>query len=66
MTGASMLTRARQGQSVATALSYFFTCWCYAAPIIGAVVADTYLGRYKTICCGTGSIPYVYVLARHS
>lgn len=42
-----------KGQSVATAVSYFFTCWCYATPILGAIVADTYLGRYKTICCGT-------------
>ena len=37
------------GQSAATALTNFFLFWCYCSPIIGAVVADQYLGRYKTI-----------------
>lgn len=36
-------------QSRATALSNFFQFWCYVTPIIGAVVADQYLGRYLTI-----------------
>lgn len=36
-------------QSRATALSNFFQFWCYVTPILGAVIADQYLGRYLTI-----------------
>lgn len=36
-------------QSGATALSNFFQFWCYVTPILGAVVADGYLGKYTTI-----------------
>lgn len=38
-------------QSGATALSNFFQFWCYVTPILGAVVADQYLGKYRTIKC---------------
>lgn len=38
-----------KGQSVATALSNFFTFFCYLTPLLGALVADQYLGRYRTI-----------------
>lgn len=34
----------------ATALSYVWTFWCYLSPIIGAYVADTWLGKFNTIC----------------
>lgn len=33
----------------ATGLVTFFQFWCYVTPIIGAVIADQYLGKYKTI-----------------
>ncbi|KAG7193121.1 peptide transporter ptr2 [Scheffersomyces spartinae] len=33
----------------ATALSYFFQFWCYVTPILGAYIADTFWGKYKTI-----------------
>lgn len=36
-------------QRKATALSNFFQFWCYLTPLLGAVVADQYLGRYVTI-----------------
>ncbi|CAO3630363.1 unnamed protein product [Cunninghamella blakesleeana] len=38
-----------RGQQVATALTTFFQFWCYITPIIGAIIADQYLGKYKTI-----------------
>jgi dipeptide/tripeptide permease len=37
------------GQSAATAMTSAFTAWCYITPLIGAIVADQYLGKYKTI-----------------
>lgn len=36
-------------QSGATALSNFFQAWCYVTPIMGAIVADQFLGKYLTI-----------------
>ncbi|OQE27053.1 hypothetical protein PENFLA_c006G06704 [Penicillium flavigenum] len=33
----------------ATGLTTFFQFWCYVTPIIGAIIADQYLGKYKTI-----------------
>ncbi|GAA5799055.1 hypothetical protein HPULCUR_004464 [Helicostylum pulchrum] len=38
-----------KGQQTATALTTFFQFWCYVTPIIGAVIADQYWGKYKTI-----------------
>ncbi|KAJ5698086.1 hypothetical protein N7462_000091 [Penicillium macrosclerotiorum] len=37
------------GHQGATGLTTFFQFWCYVTPIIGAIVADQYLGKYKTI-----------------
>lgn len=37
------------GQSTATALTNFFHFWCYLTPLLGAVVADQFLGKYRTI-----------------
>lgn len=36
-------------QSGATFLTNFFQFWCYLTPVIGAVIADQYLGKYWTI-----------------
>ncbi|KAI9493549.1 POT family-domain-containing protein [Zychaea mexicana] len=38
-----------RGQQTATALTTFFQFWCYITPIIGAIIADQYLGKYNTI-----------------
>lgn len=37
------------GQRASTGLSTFNSMWAYCTPLIGAYVADQYLGRYKTI-----------------
>lgn len=42
------------GQQSASALSYFFQFWCYVTPILGAVISDKWLGKYKTICVFSG------------
>lgn len=39
----------RLNQHGATALTNFFQFWCYVTPIMGAVIADQYLGKYWTI-----------------
>ncbi|KAF9044140.1 peptide transporter PTR2A [Panaeolus papilionaceus] len=38
------------GQRASTGLTTFFQFWSYVTPLIGAYIADTYWGRYKTIC----------------
>ncbi|KAK7542729.1 peptide transporter PTR2-A [Phyllosticta citribraziliensis] len=37
------------GQQAATGITTFNTFWVYVVPLFGAYVADTYLGRFKTI-----------------
>ncbi|KAF9004369.1 POT family-domain-containing protein [Cyathus striatus] len=38
------------GQRASTGLTTFYQFWCYVTPLLGAYVADTYLGRFNTIC----------------
>ena len=42
------------GHQGATGLNIFFQFFCYLTPILGAIIADQYLGKYKTIIvfCG--------------
>ncbi|KAE8313761.1 POT family-domain-containing protein [Aspergillus transmontanensis] len=37
------------GQAYATMVNQGFLLWCYITPVMGAVVAEQYLGRVKTI-----------------
>ncbi|CAO1635007.1 unnamed protein product [Parajaminaea phylloscopi] len=39
-----------KGQRAATGLTTFNSFWVYVTPVIGAYIADAYLGRFKTIC----------------
>ncbi|KAF7554206.1 hypothetical protein G7Z17_g3069 [Cylindrodendrum hubeiense] len=43
-----------KGQAVATALGNFFKFWAYASTVIGAIIADQYLGKYKAILVACG------------
>ncbi|KAK9711330.1 hypothetical protein K7432_007909 [Basidiobolus ranarum] len=38
-----------KGQATSTALKQFFTFFCYFTPLLGAVISDQYLGKFKTI-----------------
>ncbi|KAJ3514471.1 hypothetical protein NLJ89_g2360 [Agrocybe chaxingu] len=38
------------GQRASTGLTTFYQFWCYVTPLLGAYIADTYWGRFKTIC----------------
>ncbi|KAM5358136.1 hypothetical protein ACJZ2D_015551 [Fusarium nematophilum] len=43
-----------KGQAVATALGNFFKFWAYASTVIGAIIADQYLGKFRAIICACG------------
>uniref|UniRef100_A0A1D1YVK9 Peptide transporter PTR2 n=1 Tax=Anthurium amnicola TaxID=1678845 RepID=A0A1D1YVK9_9ARAE len=38
-----------KGEQAATSINLFFFFFCYVTPLFGAVMADRYLGKYKTI-----------------
>ncbi|KAI7901093.1 POT family-domain-containing protein [Cokeromyces recurvatus] len=38
-----------RGQQAATALTTFFQFWCYITPVLGAIIADQFWGKYITI-----------------
>ncbi|KAK3716538.1 peptide transporter ptr2 [Vermiconidia calcicola] len=42
------------GHQGATGLNIFFQFFCYVTPILGAIIADQYLGKYKTILIFAG------------
>ncbi|KIW27492.1 uncharacterized protein PV07_07225 [Cladophialophora immunda] len=51
-----------QGQQMATGLGTFFSFWCYVTPLLGAWLADTYLGRYNMIMVSIGIAVIGHVL----
>ncbi|KAI2084667.1 peptide transporter ptr2 [Ophidiomyces ophidiicola] len=52
------------GHRGATALTTFFQFWCYITPVLGAIIADQYLGKYKTLIlfCGIYLLGLVILL----
>ncbi|KAK0550591.1 hypothetical protein OC846_003606 [Tilletia horrida] len=42
------------GQRAATAVSNTNIFWVYVTPILGAYIADSYLGRFRMVCWATG------------
>jgi POT family proton-dependent oligopeptide transporter len=42
------------GQSMASNISYGFLFFSYLTPLLFAIVSDTWLGRYKTLCISLG------------
>lgn len=44
-----MSDKTGMGQRASTGLNLFNSFWAYVMPMVGAWVADTYLGRFKTI-----------------
>lgn len=41
-----------KGQQASTGITTFNTFWVYVNPLIGGYLADTYWGRFNTICIG--------------
>jgi proton-dependent oligopeptide transporter, POT family len=50
------------GQRASTGLTTFNQFWVYVIPLFGAFVADTYWGRFKTICVSVGIAMVGHVL----
>lgn len=50
------------GSVAATAVTQTFTFLAYLIPIFGGIMADTKLGRFKTICIGTAIGAFAHVL----
>ncbi|KAL4744047.1 POT family-domain-containing protein [Aspergillus similis] len=52
--GAELPGALGRGQAVATALGNFFKFWAYASTVLGAIVADQFLGKFKAIMIACG------------
>ncbi|KAG2421727.1 hypothetical protein HFD88_005703 [Aspergillus terreus] len=63
--GAELPGALGKGQSIATALGNFFKFWAYASTVIGAIVADQYIGKFKAIlvACGVYFVGLVVLVA---
>ncbi|KAK0444239.1 PTR2-domain-containing protein [Desarmillaria tabescens] len=49
-------------QRVAFSLTTFYRFWCYVTPLLGAYIADSYWGRYKTICVAVAVALFGHVI----
>ena len=38
------------GQRASTGISTFNSFWAYITPLVGGYLADTYFGRFRTVC----------------
>ncbi|KAB8067272.1 POT family-domain-containing protein [Aspergillus leporis] len=52
--GADLPGALGKGQAIASALGNFFKFWAYASTVLGAVVADQYVGKFKAIVIASG------------
>ncbi|KAL4903097.1 hypothetical protein BDW74DRAFT_169050 [Aspergillus multicolor] len=52
--GAELPGALGKGQAIATALGNFFKFWAYASTVIGAIVADQFVGKFKAILIACG------------
>ncbi|KAL2850282.1 POT family-domain-containing protein [Aspergillus pseudoustus] len=52
--GAELPGALGRGQAVATALGNFFKFWAYGSTVLGAVVADQFVGKFKAILIACG------------
>ncbi|KAJ9098571.1 hypothetical protein QFC20_005913 [Naganishia adeliensis] len=50
------------GQKAAFGLTTFNTFWIYLTPLLGAFIADQYLGRYKTIQVANAIVLFGHIL----
>ena len=50
------------GQRASTGLTTFNSFWVYVTPLVGAYIADTYWGRYKTICVAVAIALFGHIL----
>jgi proton-dependent oligopeptide transporter, POT family len=51
-----------RGIQTAVAVTTFFSFWSYISPVLGAIVADQYWGRFKTICIFTAIVGFGHIL----
>ncbi|KAL4063881.1 POT family-domain-containing protein [Scleroderma yunnanense] len=51
-----------RGQRMSTGLTTFYQFWSYVSPIAGAYIADTYWGRYKTVCVSVAIAMFGHVV----
>ncbi|KAE8356241.1 PTR2-domain-containing protein [Aspergillus coremiiformis] len=52
--GAELPGALGKGQAIASALGNFFKFWAYASTVLGAVIADQYVGKFKAIVIASG------------
>lgn len=49
------------GQSTAVGIIYAFSFLNYVTPLLGGIVADTWIGRYRAIQLGLAWVPHIFL-----